>query len=116
MKALQSGANDYVAKSHDVRELLCRVGVGARVVQLQEELARRVEEAEHALAHIRRLQGLLPICSYCKRVRDDKDYWQEIELYISERTEAGFSHGICPACYTAIVEPQLEEFRRNSQG
>ena len=66
--ALENGANDYVAKSQDIRELVSRVRVGARVVELQAELARRVTEAERALTHIKRLQGLLPICSYCKKI------------------------------------------------
>ena len=113
---LENGANDYVAKSHDVRELVSRVHVGARVVQLQAELARRMEEAESALTHIRKLQGLLPICSYCKRIRKDTDYWQEIELYIREHSEADFSHGICPTCYETVVEPQLAEHEKRRRG
>jgi DNA-binding response OmpR family regulator len=113
--ALENGANDYVTKSHDIRELVSRVRVGARVVQLQAELARRVAEAERALTHIKRLQGLLPICSYCKKVRNDQNYWQEIEHYISERSEADFSHGVCPSCYRDILEPQLKEFEKRGK-
>jgi DNA-binding response OmpR family regulator len=112
LTALEHGASDYVAKAHDMRELVSRVHVGARVVQLQAELARRMEEAESALTHIRKLQGLLPICSYCKKIRRDKDYWQEIEVYISEHSEADFSHGICPTCYETVVEPQLAEHEK----
>lgn len=114
VEALESGANDFVIKTHDIRELVSRVRVGERVLGLQAELARRVEEAEKALAHIKRLQGLLPICAYCKKIRDDKDYWQEIEHYIHDHSEADFSHGICPECYKRILLPQMQRHERRS--
>jgi DNA-binding response OmpR family regulator len=110
--ALENGANDYVAKSRDIRELVSRVRVGARVVELQAELARRVAEAELALTHIKRLQGLLPICSYCKKIRNDQNYWQEIEHYVTEHSDADFSHSVCPACYRDVLEPQLSAFEK----
>lgn len=113
VEALESGANDFVIKTHDIRELVSRVRVGERVVSLQLELARRAEEAEKALAHIRRLQGLLPICCYCKKIRNDQNYWQEIELYIHDHSEADFTHGICPECYENILSPQMRTFRSN---
>jgi DNA-binding response OmpR family regulator len=103
--ALENGANDYMTKPHNHRELLSRVRVGSRVVQLQAELARRAREAETALHHIKRLQGLLPICAYCKKIRNDGDYWQEIEDYLHEHTQADFTHGICPDCYHHLIEP-----------
>jgi phosphoserine phosphatase RsbU/P len=55
-----------------------------------------------ALAEVKTLQGFLPICSYCKRVRDDENYWHSVEAYITKHTDATFSHGICPGCYAAI--------------
>ena len=57
--------------------------------------ARKVEEA---IASVKTLQGLLPICAYCKRIRDDRNYWQRVEVYVSEHTDATFTHGICPSC------------------
>lgn len=108
--ALDSGANDYVTKLKDMRELVSRVRVGERVVHLQAELACRLEEAEHALSEIKRLQGLLPICAYCKKIRNDQNYWQEIELYVHEHSEADFSHGICPDCYEKRTKPEIESF------
>jgi DNA-binding response OmpR family regulator len=114
--ALEIGANDHVGKSQDVRELLSRVKVGARVAQLQADLARRTAEAESALAHARRLEGLLPICSYCKRIRRDGGAWQEVELYVREHSEADFSHSVCPSCYERIVEPQIAEHERRRAG
>jgi hypothetical protein len=68
--------------------------------------------AELALAHVRQLQGLLPICSYCKKIRNDRNYWEQIETYISQRSEAAFSHSICPECRENVVAPQLAEWRR----
>jgi hypothetical protein len=80
-----------------------------RIVALEQALAKRVKELEDALAREHELQGLLPICSYCKKVRDDKNYWQEVESYISQRSAAVFSHGICPDCHTRVVKAQLAE-------
>lgn len=115
LTALENGANDYVSKSHDLRELASRVKVGSRVVQLQAELAGRIKDAEQALAEVKRLKGLLPICSYCKKIRNDQNYWEEIELYVSEHTDAGFSHGVCPSCYQKHLGPQLEDYEKHKQ-
>jgi PAS domain S-box-containing protein len=85
-----------------------------------EEREALVAELQAALAEVRSLQSILPICSYCKRIRDDANYWRSVEAYISEHTNATFSHGICPACYTTQVEPELRDIseaadRRNSR-
>jgi PAS domain S-box-containing protein len=78
------------------------------------EVAREqlLQELRTALAEVRELQKILPICMYCKRIRDDKDYWQTVETYISDHTNTRFSHGICPGCYERIVEPGLDEPKR----
>jgi len=104
---LQAGADDYVTKPFDSGELRARVQVGIRIIELQESLTRRVRELEDALSQIKQLQGLLPICSYCKRIRDDQNYWQQVEKYITEHSEAQFSHSICPDCYEKYVKPEL---------
>jgi DNA-binding response OmpR family regulator len=113
---LQAGANDYLTKPFDGPELQARIQVGARVVQLQTELARRVKELEEALAQVKQLEGYLPICSYCKKIRDDKDYWQQIEGYIEARSEALFTHSVCPDCYQKYIEPELAALRRQKGG
>jgi len=95
---LESGADDYITKPCDWEELRARLLIGRRIVGLQQALASRVRELQTALADVRRLSGLLPICAYCKRIRDDKDYWKQIEQYVSEHSDAQFSHGICPEC------------------
>jgi hypothetical protein len=61
------------------------------------------------LAHVKQLQGTLPICCYCKKIRNDDRYWQQVEDYISKHSEAIFSHGVCPECWETIVQPQMEE-------
>lgn len=71
----------------------------SRQVMAQLELSRHVRELEKALAEVKTLTGLLPICCCCKKIRDDKGYWSQVEQYISARTSAEFSHGYCPECY-----------------
>jgi response regulator RpfG family c-di-GMP phosphodiesterase len=105
---LDSGADDYVIKPFDAEELQSRVRVGQRVLDLQRRLADRVRELETALTQVKQLKGLLPICAYCKMVRDDRDYWQQVEEYLCTHTDVQFSHGICPTCWKDIVEPSLE--------
>lgn len=104
---LEAGANDYVTKPFDNAELLARVRIGAQMLALQEALGRRVQELERAMAEIKQLSGLLPICSYCKKIRDDRNYWQQVETYLAAHTDARFSHGVCPQCFDAKVRPQL---------
>lgn len=98
IRGLESGADDYITKPFDSGELRARVQVGRRVIQLQTALAERLHKLEEALAHVKQLHGLLPICCYCKKVRDDKNYWHQVESYVARHTDARFSHGVCPEC------------------
>ena len=104
---LRSGADDYVVKPFDQDELHARLQAGVRILRLQRELAEQLRKSEEALSLVKQLQGLLPICSYCKKIRDDRNYWRQVEEYISSRSEARFSHGICPGCWESAVLPQL---------
>jgi DNA-binding response OmpR family regulator len=108
VSGLEAGANDYVVKPFNRAELRARVRVGLRVLELQSKLAERVRDLEAALKQVKQLRGLLPICMYCKKIRNDGDYWQQVETYISDHSEAEFSHGICPECYEKLMKSQLE--------
>jgi YesN/AraC family two-component response regulator len=106
---LDAGANDYITKPFDNAELLARVRVGSQMVELQQSLATRVRELETAMAHIKQLKGLLPICGYCKKIRADENYWQEVEGYIIGHADVQFSHGVCPDCFEVHMRPQLRK-------
>ena len=103
---LKAGADDYLTKPVDREELEARLSVAARVVQLQQRLADRVSELEEAISRVRQLQGLLPICAYCKRIRDDQNYWNQVESYIAEHLDVRFSHGICPSCLETVLKEE----------
>jgi phosphoserine phosphatase RsbU/P len=111
VEGLTAGADDYVIKPFDRAELKARINAGERILRLQAELAARVKELELALTNVKLLQGLLPICCYCKKIRDDKNYWQQVDTYVADHSEAQFTHGICPDCRDKIVKPELERLK-----
>ena len=98
IEGLDAGADDYVTKPFERTELLARVRAGERVIQLEKSLRQKNKELSEALAHVKQLKGLLPICMFCKKIRNDENYWQKVEEYLVEHTEADFSHSICPEC------------------
>jgi DNA-binding response OmpR family regulator len=104
---LRAGADDYVIKPFDREEFLARIQAGARIVKLQRDLTRRVSELEEALARVKQLQGLLPVCCYCQNVRDGRNDGCQDEPYTADPTALRLSHGICPECYQKVVQPQL---------
>jgi len=108
VKGMAAGADDYVTKPYHREELLVRLQVGVRIVSLQSRLADRVAELEKAAEQVKKLERILPICGYCKKVRDDHDYWQNVESYVTTHTDTEFSHGVCPNCFVEIVQPQLD--------
>lgn len=97
MEGLEAGADDFLTKPFDVDLLNARLKVAERILGLQEE--------------VRQLTGLLPVCSYCKMMRDDDNEWVPMERYIMRRTDASFTHGICPTCINDRFKPELESLK-----
>ena len=108
VRGLRAGADDYVTKPANEDELIARVNVGAKVVQLQAALADRVRSLEEALANVKALQTLLPMCAYCKSIRNDQNYWEKVETYFSQHSNVSFTHSYCPNCYERFVKPELD--------
>ncbi len=96
---LDAGANDYLPKPFDAGELRARVEVGHRMVEMQDALTEKIGELQLALDHIKTLRGIIPICAWCKKVRDDDGYWSQVEAYIAKHSAASFTHGMCPDCH-----------------
>ena len=97
LTAMNAGIDDFMLKPYDADELRARLIVAARIVGLQDR--------------VKRLEGVLPTCMYCKKIRDERSRWVNIEQYISQRTEASFSHSVCPHCYESVVKPELDRVR-----
>ena len=95
---LEAGADDYLVKPFDAEELRARVHTGLRVLSLQKKLAEQIAMLQETIANVKQLKGLLPMCSYCKSIRKDEHYWEQLEAYISDNSDAEFSHGVCPKC------------------
>jgi DNA-binding response OmpR family regulator len=112
---LDAGADDYLTKPFNREEMRARLQVGIRTVDLQNRLAEHIKSLEDALSQIKQLQGMLPICAYCKKIRTDDNYWQQVEGYIAEHSKTVFSHTICPECYENIVKPEIEKLGQSKK-
>ena len=119
VEGFQAGADDYLTKPFNRHEVIARVRVGLRMIQTQASLHQRVRELETALGQVRTLRQLLPICSYCRKIRNDQNYWEQLEVYLGQNSGTRFSHGICPECYNKVIHTQLreaEQFARRKEG
>jgi DNA-binding response OmpR family regulator len=115
LEGLAAGADDYVTKPFDAEELKHRLQVGERMLRLHTGLQAKVRELEQAVAHVQRLQGLLPVCMHCKKVRDERQVWHRIEAYIEEHSEARFTHALCEECLASFY-PEEEPAGEKSGG
>ena len=97
-QGFQCGGVDYICKPFSQEEVCARVRTHLHLRELIKEKEKLVDELQSALAKVKTLSGLLPICSSCKKIRDDTGYWYQIESYIRARSEAEFTHSICPNC------------------
>lgn len=100
-EAMDAGVDDFLAKPLNQKELAIRMRVARRITESREQL--------------RALQAIIPMCSYCKKVRNDQDYWQQVETFLEEELDRGVSHSICPECYEKIIIPQLEAAEKEDQ-
>ena len=122
--AFLAGANDYLVKIPDKIELVARIRLHShayinelqrneadralrasqlQLLQTNAELRSLNQQLEDALSRVKQLSGLLPICSYCKRIRNDQNYWEQVDRYVAKHSEAEFTHGICPACVETVI-------------
>ena len=112
---IMAGANDFMTKPWDRAELRARLHAAARTVELERSLAERVRELQSALEELATLRRLLPICMYCKSIRNDQEAWDDIEEYLREHANADCTHSICPSCYEAHIQPMLDDLHREKK-
>lgn len=95
--AADAGVDDFLSKPLNIEELWMRLRVAERILRFATQ--------------VQQLEEMLPICSYCKKIRDDQNYWQQMEGYINERTGSEFSHSVCPDCMTSVVQPEMDKMK-----
>jgi phosphoserine phosphatase RsbU/P len=98
--AAEAGVDDFLTKPVDLSALWMRLRVAERILKYTHQ--------------VHRLEEMMPMCSYCKKIRDDRNYWQQIESYINERTGTEISHSVCPDCYQRVVMPELARLKRKA--
>ncbi len=94
-QAMAAGVDDFLGKPAKLAELKARLHVAERILNYATQ--------------VRQLQEIIPICGYCRKLRDDRNYWSQVEEYLSQQTGASFSHGVCPDCYDKVLVPQMQK-------
>ncbi len=103
LEVVSLGAQDYLSKGDLNTKLI------VRTIRYSIERNRLLQKLQEALDNVRTLSGLLPICSYCKKIKDDKGYWEQVETYLSQRSDVLFTHGMCPDCLRKIYPDMADE-------
>ena len=116
MGAIDAGVDQYVIKPIELERFFAAIEKCAEIIESrkaakrhQEERERLIGELREALAKVKLLSGLLPICASCKKIREGNGYWNQIESYIKEHSEAEFSHGLCPECAKKLYPDYFKE-------
>jgi len=106
VRGFEVGGVDYITKPVNAQVLLARVKTHVSLKKAHDEQKVLIQQLQESLSEIKTLTGLLPMCAHCKKIRDDKGYWEKVEVYIEDHSEAEFSHGICPDCIKKLY-PEL---------
>jgi CheY-like chemotaxis protein len=109
VKGFEMGAVDYITKPVQLDRVLARIKTHLTLRKLQCELHQKNIQLKEALDNVKTLKDLLPICSNCKKIRDDEGYWQEVEVYVRDHVDIRFSHGICPDCIKELYPEYWEK-------
>jgi DNA-binding NtrC family response regulator len=116
IEAANRGAFSYLIKPYDIEQLTLNIQRAIEKRKAAEDRERLILELKAALAKVKQLEGIIPICTYCKKIRNDKESWQQMESYITEHSEALFSHGLCPECAQKVTKETLQELKRLKHG
>lgn len=118
VRGFEIGGVDYITKPFNSTELFARVSVHIELKKIRDRQTVLIGELQNALAEVKRLSGMLPICAGCKKIRDDRGYWLQVEEYISEHSEAEFTHSMCPDClakYYPALAKEMEDEEKNKK-
>jgi FixJ family two-component response regulator len=124
VRAMKQGAMDYLVKGRVQDEAFCRAVQAAMekgflirtIRRQQQEKDQLIRQLQEALDQVKTLKGIVPICSCCKKIRDDKGYWQQVETYIQKHSDAEFSHGVCPDCLRQYYPQHADKILKDLKG
>lgn len=109
LEGFRVGGVDYITKPFEDLEVLARVSTHIELQSIRKEQSRLISELQAALAEVKQLRGIIPICANCKKMRDDKGYWMQVEHYLREHSDAEFSHSLCPDCLHELYPDLMGE-------